>query len=104
MTMAAIVPIKSTVRKTFRKTLPLVGNRFELTVVGQDEAWAMDQIDAGIAEIRRIEKRLTTYSEDSETSLINRNAGITPVAVSSETFDLIDRSIRISRLTQGAFD
>ncbi len=95
---------ETTVRKAFRKTLPLMGNRFELTVVGEDEPWAMDQIDAGIAEIRRIEKLLTTYSEDSETSLINRNAGIAPVVVSRETFDLIDRSIRISRLTQGAFD
>ncbi len=36
--------------------------------------------------------------------MINRNAGIAPVEVSGETFDLIDRSIRISRLTQGAFD
>ena len=92
------------VRKAFRKTLPLMGNRFELTVVGEDELWAMDQIDAGVTEIRRIEKLLTTYSEDSETSLINANAGVGPVTVSRETYDLIDRSIRISRLTQGAFD
>jgi thiamine biosynthesis lipoprotein len=81
-----------------------MGNRFELTVIAHDEDWAMDRIDAGIAEIMRIEKLLTTFSEDSETSLINRNAGVTPVAVSNETFDLIDRSVRISRLTQGAFD
>jgi thiamine biosynthesis lipoprotein len=81
-----------------------MGNRFELTVIAHDEDWAMDRIDAGIAEIMRIEKLLTTFSEDSETSLINRNAGVTPVAVSKETFDLIDRSVRISRLTQGAFD
>jgi thiamine biosynthesis lipoprotein len=96
--------IETTVRKAFRKTLPLMGNRFELTVIAHDEDWAMDRIDAGIAEIMRIEKLLTTFSEDSETSLINRNAGVTPVAVSNETFDLIDRSVRISRLTQGAFD
>lgn len=102
--MTGTAPISSRVRKAFRKTLPLMGNKFELTVVAEDEAWAMDQIDAGIAEIRRIEKQLTTFSEDSETSLINRNAGIEPVAVSSETFGLIERSIRLSRLTQGAFD
>jgi thiamine biosynthesis lipoprotein len=96
--------IETTARKAFRKTLPLMGNRFELTVIAHDEDWAMERIDAGIAEIRRIEKLLTTFSDDSETSLINRNAGVTPVAVSNETFDLIDRSVRISRLTQGAFD
>ena len=96
--------IETMSKTAFRKTLPLMGNKFELTVVSDDESWAMDQIDAGIAEIRRIEKLLTTYSEDSETSLINRQAGISPVAVSCETFELIERSIRISKLTRGAFD
>lgn len=102
--MTDIPQTANAVRKAFRKTLPLMGNKFELTVVADDEPWAIEQIDAGISEIRRIEKLLTTFSEGSETSLINRNAGIAPVAVSRETFDLIDRSIRISRLTQGAFD
>ena len=91
-------------RKAYRKTVPLMGNKFELTVISDDEASAMDNIETGIAEIRRIERLLTTFSEESETSAINRNAGIEPVAVSCETFDLIERSIRISRLTQGAFD
>lgn len=90
--------------RPFRKALPLMGNKFELTVIADDETWAMDRIDTGIAEIRRIERLLTTFSEDSETALVNRNAGVAPVAVSSETFGLIERSIRISRLTQGAFD
>ncbi len=96
--------IATPVRMAFRKTLPLMGNKFELTVIAADETWAMDRIDAGIAEIRRIEKLLTTFNEDSETSLINRNAGVAAVAVSRETFGLIERSVRISGLTQGAFD
>src|SRR6202007_3403709 len=41
---------------------------------------------------------------DSETNLVNQNAGIMPVAVSRETFNLIERSLRISQVTQGAFD
>lgn len=97
-------PIPTIGRTAYRKTLPLMGNKFELTVIAGEETWAMSRIDAGIEEIRRIERLLTTYSEDSETGLINRNAGVAPVAVSSETFGLIERSIRISRLTQGAFD
>jgi thiamine biosynthesis lipoprotein len=102
--MMAPSTIGTTVRKAFRKTLPLMGNRFELTVISDDEGRAMDCIDAGVAEIRRIEKLLTTFSEDSETSLINRHAGLAPVVVSRETFGLIERSVRLSRLTQGAFD
>lgn len=81
-----------------------MGNRFEITVVGEDAASADHHIDAAVEEIRRIERLLTTYDEGSETSQVNRYAGLTPVAVSAETFQLIERSIRISRLTQGAFD
>lgn len=88
----------------FKKGLRLMGNQFELSVVADNEAWAHERIDEGVAEIRRIEKLLTTFSDDSETALINRNAGIQPVKVSEEMFRLIQRSIRISQLTQGAFD
>lgn len=91
-------------RTVFRREMKLMGNRFEISAVAADEAWAMERIDAAIAEISRIERLLTTYDEGSETNLINRNAGIAPVEVSSETFGLIERSIRISALTQGAFD
>lgn len=81
-----------------------MGNRFQLSAVGDDEMQANGCIDAGISEIQRIEKLLTTYSEESETALINRNAGIEPVIVSEETFQIIKRSNRISQITQGAFD
>ena len=81
-----------------------MGNRFQLSAAGVSEEWAQDCIEAGIYEIRRIEKKLTTYSEESETALINQNAGIKPVIVSRETFELIERSKKISRVTQGAFD
>jgi FAD:protein FMN transferase len=88
----------------FSKRLMLMGNDFQISAVGEAEDWAHERIDAGIAEIRRIETLLTTFNEASETSLINRNAGIKPVPVSRETFDIIGRSIRISAITQGAFD
>ena len=45
-----------------------------------------ERIDAGVHEIQRIEKLLTTFNEESETSLINRYAGMSPVTVSRETF------------------
>jgi thiamine biosynthesis lipoprotein len=88
----------------FRRALKLMGNRFELSVVGEEAGPAQEHLDAAAEEIRRIERLLTTYDEHSETSQINRYAGLAPVAVSAETFQLIERSIRISRLTQGAFD
>lgn len=82
----------------------LMGNHFELSVVGNRDDWALERIEAGVKEIQRIERLLTTFSEDSETNLINRHAGIAPVKVSQEVFELIERSNRISQVTQGAFD
>jgi len=88
----------------YKKVLKLMGNRFEISVVADEELWANECIDEAIEEIRRIEKLLTTYDESSETNLINRNAGIEPVKVSKEIFDLIERSKKISHITQGSFD
>ncbi|RYZ22458.1 MAG: FAD:protein FMN transferase, partial [Chitinophagaceae bacterium] len=87
-----------------KKVYKLMGNRFEVTVMAGTEVEAVRHIDAAVAEISRIEGLLTTFNDDSETAFINRNAGIKPVAVSSEVFNLIKRSIRISAITQGAFD
>ena len=81
-----------------------MGNGFQISAVAGDERWANERIDAAIEEIRRIEKLLTTFNEESETALINKNAGGVPVVVSAETFDIIERSVRISSITQGAFD
>ena len=67
-------------------------------------AGAEDRMESAIAEINRIEKLLSTFTDDSIINNINRNAGVKPVKVSGEIFRLIDRSLKISELTQGAFD
>lgn len=90
--------------KVFSKVTRLMGNRFEISVVAEDEQQAANAIEKAIAEIQRIEKLLTTFDASSQTNQINEQAGIKPVAVDREVFDLIERSLKISRLTQGAFD
>lgn len=92
------------IQALYKRVLRLMGNRFELSVVADDEAFANHCIDEAIAEIQRIEKLLTTFNDSSQTNLINGNAGIKAVSVDKEVFDLIKRSVRISDLTQGAFD
>lgn len=81
-----------------------MGNRFEISVVSGDPIWANARIDEAVAEIGRIEKLLTTFSEDSQTNRINKQAGLAPVIVDKEVYRLVERSIQISELTQGAFD
>ena len=88
----------------YREEMMLMGNRFEITVVETDPIQAKAHIHAAVQEISRIERLLSTYKPDSETNLINAQAGLAPVTISSETFGLIERSIRLSKITQGAFD
>jgi len=90
--------------KTYSQSLKLMGNRFEFSVVAENESLALEKIALGIEEVRRIEKLFTTYDQNSQTNLINNQAGIKPVKVDEEVINLIDRSIKISTLTQGAFD
>ncbi|MBX9779481.1 MAG: FAD:protein FMN transferase [Sediminibacterium sp.] len=82
----------------------LMGNHFELTAVHENELLAKKAVEAGVAEIKRIEALLSTFQESSETNAINRFAGIKPVTVSEEIFSLIERAQRISQVTDGAFD
>jgi thiamine biosynthesis lipoprotein len=90
--------------RIFKQQCKLMGNQFELSAVTDDEGLANTYIQAGIDEIKRIERLLTTYRDDSETNRVNSQAGITPVEVSRETFELVERAQRISAVTQGAFD
>ncbi|RZJ92711.1 MAG: FAD:protein FMN transferase [Chryseobacterium sp.] len=88
----------------YSQSLKLMGNHFTITVVDTDEQTALANISLAIEEIRRIEKLLTTYQSDSQTNLINDHAGIKPVKVDTEVFNLIQRAVGISKITQGAFD
>src|SRR5476651_770736 len=88
----------------FRRSMRLMGDQFEISVVSSDPNWADERIDDAVAEINRVEKLLSAFSDDSTINVINRNAGVKPVKVNGEIFRLIDRSLQISELTHGAFD
>ena len=87
-----------------RRTVKLMGSRFDITMVASDSITANRYIDDAVAEIKRIETLISSWNPDSQTSLINKNAGIKPVVVDQELIDLILRAIQISKITNGAFD
>ncbi|ASU32597.1 FAD:protein FMN transferase [Mucilaginibacter xinganensis] len=88
----------------FRRSVRLMGNQFEISVVGDNPSWAENRFNDAIAEIMRVEKLLSAFGDDSCINEINRNAGVKPVKANAEIFRLIDRSLQISALTHGAFD
>ena len=100
-----IKPTKtSTELKTYKRSLKLMGCNFDITVVAEDSIKAHSYIDLAVNEVDRIEKLISSWDENSQTSEINKYAGIRPVKVDAELFNLIERSIAISKLTDGAFD
>jgi len=88
----------------WKKSARLMGNHFEISLVAEEEELANEWIQQGFNRIKEIEYLLTTYSDTSDLYRINTAAGIEPVVVQKETFDIIERSLHISALTQGAFD
>lgn len=89
---------------TVKRTLKLMGTRFEITVIAPNEDIGYINIDEAVSEIERIEKIISSWDEASETALVNKNAGIKPVKVSTELYHLVERAKKISEITDGAFD
>lgn len=81
-----------------------MGSRFDISVVAENQSQGHEYIELAISEISRIEKLISSWDPLSQTALINKHAGIKPVVVDEELFNLIQRSIKISKLTDGAFD
>jgi len=91
-------------QQTYKQSMQLMGCDFEITVVVGNQAEADHYIKTAVTEIQRIEKIISSWDANSQTSLVNKNAGIKPIKVDQELFNLIKRSIDISKLTDGAFD
>lgn len=82
----------------------LMGGRFDITIVAKDSLTAEQNIDSVIAEITRIEYLISDWKPETQVSQVNANAGIKPMKVDREVLELTERAIKISELTNGAFD
>ena len=87
-----------------KRTTMLMGGRFEISIVAQDSLSAEQNIDEIIAEISRIENLISDWKPTSQVSEVNQNAGIRPVKVDKEVFELTKRALHFSKITNGAFD
>jgi thiamine biosynthesis lipoprotein len=94
-------PAKDTM---YKKASNIMDTRVEITVVSNSPTDAEKAIDAAFSEIRRLERLLSFWTDESEIALIYKNAGKAPVKVSTETFDIIEKSLFVSEKTGGAFD
>ena len=90
--------------RLFRESRTSLYTLVTITVVSRSESRAKKAMDAAYRELDRVGRLLNFYSEDSELSRINRNAGIAPVKVSPETLDVIAAAVRAGEETEGGFD
>ncbi len=86
------------------EVLLLMGSRFEITPYADSDSLCEAGIQNAIAEVKRIEEVISEWKPGSDISEVNRMAGIKPVKVSAELFGLVKRSLKVSDLTDGAFD
>jgi thiamine biosynthesis lipoprotein len=89
---------------THKRKLYMLGSPFEMTVVAKDTTQANIYIDMAIAEVKRIENLISDWIPTTQISQVSKNSGIQPVKVDKEVYDLVERAIKVSQLTSGAFD
>ena len=88
----------------FSRDEAIMGTAIHVELWSDDASAARQAIDAVMAEMHRIDRLMSPYKDDSELSRINRDAARAAVPIGAEMFDLIERSLDFSRLSDGAFD
>jgi len=82
----------------------IMGTRCSVELWSDDPARGEAAISSVFDDMRRIDRLMSTWKDDTEMSLVNREAGRHPVKISEELFRLLQESVRYSELTHGAFD
>ena len=82
---------------------PLLGTIVTITIA-DDAGDIAGDFEAAFSEIERVQKSFNTYDPESEISIINKTAPDRPCKVSDVLFSLISDSLKVSKVTNGAFD
>ncbi len=99
-----IVSFNSFGQTEYKRKVSMLGSPFEITVVAKDSVEGKQFMDLAINEVKRIENQISDWIPTTQISLVNKNAGIQAVKVDTEVFELVARAIKISEITDGAFD
>ena len=81
-----------------------MATRFEVVLIGADAARLRAAGEEALAEVDRLEARLSLYRPSSEIARVNTQAARQPVRVSPPVFRLLEHARQLHRETGGAFD
>ncbi|MHB8880833.1 MAG: FAD:protein FMN transferase [Thermodesulfovibrionales bacterium] len=89
---------------TYQKSRALMDTFITITVAAGSGKEADTAIDTAFGVLEAFGRRIDFFSDDSELSRINGNAGIAGTRVSADTFDLIEKALYVADRSGGAFD
>jgi thiamine biosynthesis lipoprotein len=82
----------------------VMGTFARAVVIAEDSNTAKKCIETAFEEIHKVDDLMSDYKSDSEISKLNRDGFKTAVRLSQSTYEVLQRSIQFSKLTDGAFD
>ncbi len=82
----------------------IMGTKIRVEIWHSDADKRQEGIDSVLNEMERVNHLMSPYIEDSQLSKINKVAHEKPVEVDRDLFHVIEKSLEVSRLTDGAFD
>jgi len=95
--LLSVVIIQKYRLKPLKQTEMIMGTLIEITVIPENEKAIREAFEA----LKKVDALMSTYKEDSEISILNREG---KAQVSQETLEVIKDAIKFSNLTDGAFD
>ncbi len=95
--LLSVVIIQKYRLKPLKQTEMIMGTLVEITVIPANEKAIREAFEA----LKKVDALMSTYKEDSEISILNREG---KAQVSEETLEVIEDAIKFSNLTDGAFD
>jgi FAD:protein FMN transferase len=81
-----------------------MGSELRLTAWTRDEPAALAAFDEVFAEFDRLDSLLSVWRDGSDLQRLNAAAGVHPVAVSTETIDVLTVAHQVGDWTEGKFD
>jgi thiamine biosynthesis lipoprotein len=95
--LLSVIIIQKYRLKPLKQTEMIMGTLVEITVIPTNEKAIREAFEA----LKKVDALMSTYQEDSEISILNREGR---AQVSEETLEVIEDAIKFSNLTDGAFD
>jgi FAD:protein FMN transferase len=89
---------------TLRRARPMMATTVAVTVRGCDADVLEERVRESFAEMERLAAILSEWEPASPLSRVNSRAGVEPVRVPRELYEVLQTALQVSRLTSGAFD